>query len=196
MNGVTALMVLELLRSAGAATVLVTGAAGALGGYVVQLARHDGITVLGHGRPQDADTVLTLGAHHATSGDLAALRAQVHRLAPGGVDALVDTALLGDTTRDLVRPGGLVVHVRPGPAPDDGRRTETVSVMQRIGDAAALEQVVTWARSGVLTTRVHRLVPVDRAPEAYRLVEGGGTRGRVVLDLGPAPSPLHEGRTT
>lgn len=186
MNGVTALMVLEALQAASARTVLVTGAAGALGGYVVQLARSAGLTVVGHGRPGDEALIESLGAAHVVSGsdDLAAT---THRLGPGGVDALVDSASLGAGVRTAVRPGGLVVDVRPIEVPDDGRRSHTVSVMKRLGDVATLRRVAKWAEEGILTPRVNTVLPVADVQQAYHLVEEGGLRGRVVLDLREDP---------
>jgi NADPH:quinone reductase-like Zn-dependent oxidoreductase len=99
------------------------------------------------------------------------------------VDALVDTALLGDRGRSAVRRGGLVVNVRPTDVPDDGRQSCTVSVTKRLGDVAALNQVVALADQCVLTPRVHSVLPLREVQEAHRLVENGGLRGRVVLDL-------------
>jgi NADPH:quinone reductase-like Zn-dependent oxidoreductase len=36
---------------------------------------------------------------------------------------------------------------------------------------------------GAVTLRVGRRFPAERAAEAHRLLEAGGTRGRIVLEL-------------
>jgi NADPH2:quinone reductase len=182
MNGVTALMVMEALQSQNVKTVLVAGAAGALGGYVVQLASSANMVVVGQGRPGDVRQMEALGATHILTSTHDVVEG-ARKLVPQGVDALVDAALLGSPAREAVRPDGLVVLVRPTEVPDDGRRSHTVSVTQRIGDTAALRQVVAWTEQGRLTPRVHSVIPVAEVQRAYRLVESGGVRGRVVLDL-------------
>lgn len=183
MNGVTALMALEALSLSTDKSVLVTGGAGALGGYTMQLARAAGMTVIGQGRPGDEETMRKLGAAHVlTSAD--ALPSAVHALLPQGVDALVDTAILGGPAEAAVRDGGVVVHVRPTAGDDDPRlRHAVVSVTKRIDDKLALERVVTAAEEGILTPRVATVLEMSEAPEAHRLVEHGGLRGRVVLDM-------------
>jgi NADPH:quinone reductase-like Zn-dependent oxidoreductase len=39
------------------------------------------------------------------------------------------------------------------------------------------------AEAGVLTLRVARTMPAEQAAEAHRLLEAGGVRGRLVLEL-------------
>lgn len=48
----------------GGGTVAVTGAAGAVGGYAVELAKADGLTVIADAAPRDTDLVRGLGADH------------------------------------------------------------------------------------------------------------------------------------
>jgi NADPH:quinone reductase len=185
MNGVTALMALEALGLSAGNSVLVTGGAGALGGYTIQLARTAGLVVVAHGRVGDEETMRKLGAAYVlTSAD--ALPAAVHKLFPQGVDALVDTAILGGPAAAAVREGGVVVHVRPTSGDEDVRfQHKVVSVTKRIGDKSALERVIALAEEGVLTPRVATVLGMEQAPEAHQLVERGGLRGRVVLDLRP-----------
>jgi NADPH:quinone reductase-like Zn-dependent oxidoreductase len=62
MNGLTARMALDLLELPAGATVAVTGAAGAVGGYVVQLATADGFRVIADAADKDEQLVKDLGA--------------------------------------------------------------------------------------------------------------------------------------
>jgi NADPH:quinone reductase-like Zn-dependent oxidoreductase len=189
MNGLTAIMAVEAIGLDAGDSVLVTGAAGALGGYVVQLAHAAGLVVIAHGRATDEKTLRDLGADHVVAGS-EPLAEAVHRLFPDGVDALVDSAVLGGVAAAAVREGGVMVHVRPAPADADPRLAhKVVSVSKRMGDKAALEQVVADAEKGVLTPRVAKVLAMTQAAEAHRLVEGGGLRGRIVLDLRPGPDP-------
>src|SRR5207247_3536330 len=62
MNGLTALQSLDLLDLSPGQTLAVTGAAGAYGGYVVQLAKAEGLTVIADASAADHALVAALGA--------------------------------------------------------------------------------------------------------------------------------------
>ena len=62
MNGLTARLALDLLHLEPGQVLAVTGAAGALGGYVVQLAKADGLTVVADAAEKDEELVRSLGA--------------------------------------------------------------------------------------------------------------------------------------
>ena len=61
MNGLTAKMTLEALDLPPGAVLLVTGAAGAVGGYLIQLAKHAGLRVVADARDPDRELLLRLG---------------------------------------------------------------------------------------------------------------------------------------
>jgi NADPH:quinone reductase len=181
MNGLTALMVMEALALPRGATVLVTGAAGAVGGYVVPLAKQAGLTVVVDAKPQDVDWLTRLGVDEILprgDGMDAALRARW----PAGVDGLVDAALLGNRAAAMVRDGGIAVTLRKANPITDARLTvRHVSVTDRVNDGASLQRLAKLLQDGVLTPRVAVRLPVQDGAQAHRLVEQGGMRGRVVL---------------
>jgi NADPH:quinone reductase-like Zn-dependent oxidoreductase len=181
MNGLTALMVVEELAAAGGGTVLVTGGPGAVGGYTIPLAKRAGLTVFTDGRPEDQAFLRDLGADEIVPrGEQ--LTPAVRALRPHGVDALVDTAQVGDAARALVRDGGTVVGLRSsGAAPEARLRYRLVMVGTRLTDAQSLVSLAAYVREGVLHPRVALRLPMSQAAEAHRLVEKGGMRGRVVL---------------
>ena len=83
----------------------VTGAAGALGGYLVQLAKVEGLRVIADASPADEATIRTLGADEVVRrGDGVALR--MRDVVPDRVDALFDSALQGAALLAAVRDGG------------------------------------------------------------------------------------------
>ena len=181
MNGLTALMVIEALALPRGASVLVTGAAGAVGGYVVPLAKQAGLTVVADAKPQDVDLLRRLGVDEILprgDGMDAALRARW----PQGVEGLVDAALLGNRAAALVRDGGVAVTLRKANPIVDARLTvRHVSVTDRVNDGAALQRLAKLLQDGVLTPRVAVRLPAEEGAQAHRLVEQGGMRGRVVL---------------
>jgi NADPH2:quinone reductase len=181
MNGLTALMVIEALALPRGASVLVTGAAGAVGGYVVPLAKQAGLTVVADAKSQDVDLLRRLGVDEILprgDGMDAALRARW----PQGVDGLVDAALLGNRGAALVRDGGVAVTLRKANPIVDARLTvRHVSVTDRVDDGAAMQRLAKWLQDGVLTPRVHVRLPPEEGARAHSMVEQGGMRGRVVL---------------
>ncbi|MFH9090831.1 NADP-dependent oxidoreductase [Streptomyces sp. NPDC017673] len=176
LNGLTAVQALDLLDLAPGASLLVTGAAGAVGGFAVQLAAHRGIEVTGHARAGDEELVRSLGAEHFTAG-----RADgVAEVEPGSVDAVLDAAVLGEPALEWVRDGGAYIGVRPGahPASVRGVRTGAVAVT---ADGARLAELVRLVDEGVVTLRVAGTFALEDAAKAHARLAEGGVRGRLVL---------------
>ena len=182
MNGLTAHMALDLLELPAGATVAVTGAAGAVGGYAVQLAKAEGFRVIADAAPKDQHLVKELGA------DVVLLRGTdfpelVRKEIPDGVDGLVDTAGIAALAIRAVRDGGRVASSVGGvQVPGErGIQTRTAFVPQYAREHAKLDRLRELTEKGSLTPRVARTLPAEQAPEAHRLLETGGLRGRVLL---------------
>jgi NADPH:quinone reductase len=181
MNGLTARLALDKLGLQPGQTLAVTGAAGAVGGYVMQLATTEGLGVIGDASPADMDLVKSLGADVVVERgpDVAgAIRRQV----PEGVDAVVDAALIGRPVLAAIKDGGRLIAVRPFPGESERSVTITpVFVLDYLHEAAKLAELARLARHGTLTLRVAQEVPAAEAARAHRQLEAGGTRGRLVL---------------
>ncbi|MER6224071.1 NADP-dependent oxidoreductase [Streptomyces sp900105755] len=171
LNGLTAAQALDLLELTEGQSLLVTGAAGAVGGFAVQLAAHRGISVTALAREADEELVRSLGAAHFTAGDA---------VAAAGFDAVLDAAVLGEPALEWVRDGGGYVGVRPGgePAPVRGVRTAAVAVT---ADGARLAELAGLVDEGVLTLRVAEAFSLDDAAKAHARLAAGGVRGRLVV---------------
>ncbi|RFU23017.1 NADP-dependent oxidoreductase [Geodermatophilus marinus] len=181
MNGLTAHLALAALALRPGQVLAVTGAAGAFGGYVVQLARHAGLTVVADASEADEQLVRELGAHQVVRrGPEVAER--IRELHPDGVDGLADGSVQDAQVLPAVRDGGAVATVR-GYRGDGARdlRVTPVLVRRAAEDAAALERLRALASEGVLTLRVARTFPAEEGAEAHRVLEAGGVRGRLVL---------------
>jgi NADPH:quinone reductase len=181
MSGLTARLALDTLALPGSATIAVTGAAGTVGGYVVQLAKADGLRVVADAAPADEALVKELGADWVVPrGDEVAQH--IRAVVSDGVDALVDGALQGDVVAGAVRDGGVVVAARPHFGPTDrGVGWRQIFVMDYQRDRARLDQLRREVESGALTLRVGGTYPAEQAEQAHRRMEAGGVRGRLVL---------------
>lgn len=187
MNGLTALLALDTLDLPAGATLAVTGAAGTLGGYVVQLAKERGLTVIADASEDDDDLVEDLGA------DIVKLRGEgfaeaVRQKFPKGVDAVVDAAVQVDEVVPAAKDGATIITIRGA----EGERERGVTlrpiwVTEYDQRKDKLEELRQHVENGVLTLRVADVLPMEQAAEAHRRMEAGGVRGRIVLELGDLP---------
>ena len=178
LNGLTAIQALDLLGLTAGQTILVTGAAGGLGGFGVELASMRGLRVVAAAGDHDEKLVRELGAAAfiPRSADLAAA---VRDLVPGGVDAAFDAALLGYPALDSVRAGGcFAVFSGASPVPVRGIRVVPVTIH---ADGAALAALSALAAAGRLTLRVAETYRLADAALAHQRLQAGGLRGRLVL---------------
>lgn len=183
MNGLTARQSLDQLALSAGQTIAVTGAAGCYGGYVVQLAKADGLRVIADASPSDEELVRSLGADVVVPrGD--DIAARIREVAPEGVDGLADGAVQNELAVGALRDGGGFVSVRGWGGPEERgitfHRTMVVSYDHRADLLDALRQQV---EDGTVTLRVAASYPIEQAAEAHRRLEAGGTRGRCVVEF-------------
>ena len=181
MNALTARLALDQLGLTSGQVLAVTGAAGAFGGYVVQLAKADGLTVVADASEADEQLVRALGADVVVRrGDDVADR--IRERFPDGVDGLADGSVQDALVLPAVRDGGAVATVRGYRG--DGQRGLRVlpTLVRRVArDRRVLDRLRQQTEDGVLSLRVARTFPAEQAAGAHRLLEGGGVRGRLVL---------------
>jgi NADPH:quinone reductase len=181
MNGLTARLALDKLGLRPGQTIAVTGAAGAVGGYVMELAAGEGLRVIGDASPADTELVKRLGADIVVprGPDVATA---IRQAVPDGVDAVVDAALIGVPVLAAVRDGGQLIAVRPFAGETERDITVTlVFVAEYVQEGGKLATLADLVAQGKLTLRVAAEIPAEYAGEAHRRLEAGGTRGRLVL---------------
>ncbi|MDP6874936.1 MAG: NADP-dependent oxidoreductase, partial [Alphaproteobacteria bacterium] len=183
MNGLTARQSLDLLGLSSGQTLAVTGAAGAYGGYVIQLAKTEGLTVIAEASETDHDLVASLGADVVVRrGDDVATRIREHF--PDGVDGLADGAVQNALVIPAVRDGGAFTAVRGYEGePQRGITFTTTWVRTYDCEFEKLDRLRQLVESGAVTLRVADTYPPERAGEAHRRLEAGGTRGRLVIEF-------------
>lgn len=180
MNGLTARRSLDLLGLKAGQTIAVTGAAGIYGGYVIQLAKNDGLKVIADASEADEALVKSLGADIVVRrGDDVAARIRQH--APNGVDGLADGAVLNELVIPAVRDGGSFTSVRGFKGEQRGINFTATFVREYDREFEKLDRLRQLAEQGVLKIRVAETYPPERAGEAHRRLEARGTRGRLVI---------------
>ncbi|MEJ7650722.1 MAG: NADP-dependent oxidoreductase [Nakamurella sp.] len=175
--GLTAFQSLERAAVGQGDTVLIHGAGGGVGSFGAQLARLRGARVVGTASTGSHDHLRQLGAEPVEYGD--ALVEQAKTLVPNGFDVIIDfaggTSL--DSTPALLRDGGRVASITD-PRARDEFGGQYIWVRPDSAQLAGLAQLVADGR-----LRVERAgtFPLDRAVEAFRQLEDGHARGKIVV---------------
>jgi NADPH:quinone reductase-like Zn-dependent oxidoreductase len=177
--GLTADRALGLAGLEPGQTLLVTGAAGGVGGFVLELARLQNLRTIAVASPDDEALVGELGATEFVA-RTEALGEAVRNRVPGGVDAVIDTAVIGVVAHEALRGGGTFVALVAPFAPPPIRGTKVV-VQEVYADGGRLAVLSALAEARRLSLRVAHTLPLTEAAQAHRLVERGGQRGRIVL---------------
>jgi NADPH:quinone reductase-like Zn-dependent oxidoreductase len=179
----TAVRTLDLLGVGASTTLLVNGAAGAVGSAAVQIARARDAQVIGTASPGNHDYLRSLGTEPTTYGE--GLVERVRELAPVGVDAALDAAG-GGALPALVELAGGAEHVVTiadyAGAEQTGARFSGGMGTDRA--VHALTEIGALIESGQFSLPVAQTFPLDQIAEAHRLSETGHVRGKLVLLVG------------
>ena len=111
MNSLTARLSLDLLNLTPGQVIAVTGGPGAYGGYVIQLAKCDGLIVIADSSDSDESLLKDLGVDIIISREKSFVD-QIREHFPDGVDGLADGALLNEKAIEAVKDGGSFTSIR------------------------------------------------------------------------------------
>ena len=161
--------------------VLIHAGAGGVGHFAVQYARKKGAHVIATGRADNHDFMKSMGAHECvdyTTTDFAT--------AVKDCDIVFDT--LGGEAHNrsmaCLKPGGTLVWLHAAPIPKGPGRADIKVVNALVkGGRDAVERVGQLAADGTLKPHVSATFPLERAAEAFAMLETGRTRGKIVLTV-------------
>lgn len=178
-------------------TVLVTGAAGAVGNYAVQMARNAGATVIGTvSSDEKAARAVEDGAAHTVNYKTEDVAERVLELTDGkGVDRVVEVELGGniETTIKVLKTGAVIAAyastaqpVVPFPFYTVLMKSPTLRVigcftMPEDFKQQSVVDISRWMEEGKLVNRVAAEFPLDEIAAAHEMVEGGRQVGTVVV---------------
>jgi NADPH:quinone reductase-like Zn-dependent oxidoreductase len=180
--GGAALDVFDALDVTAGDVVLVSGATGGVGLYLVQLLRsHDAVVIATATPGEQEDVVRRLGAGHVVdhTGDLAA---QVRAVAPDGVDKVAHLA--GDATAvaGLAKPSGRLASLLGASNESVGRDDLTVTAIQARVPAEKLDRLLALVADGELEVVVVATYPLQQAPDAIDAFRAGPL-GKIVVTV-------------
>jgi NADPH:quinone reductase-like Zn-dependent oxidoreductase len=160
-------------------TILITGGAGGVAGFAIQLAHHLGANVITTASAGNLDYVRGLGADRAID-----YRAEDVSRAVSGCDVVFDT--VGGDVRpgcyDVLKPGGRLVWVAPAPAGFQPTRTDVRTLRPAVArDRAHLLRMVELLEAGAIKPPPITLYPMAETAAAHRVSEARHLRGKLVL---------------
>jgi NADPH:quinone reductase-like Zn-dependent oxidoreductase len=179
--GTTAYAAVRSVSLAPGDTVVVAGAAGGVGSLAVQLAKRAGATVIGLASERNHGWLSDHGVIPVQYGDGVADR--ISDVSPGPADAFIDT--VGGEYVQLA----LELGVRPDRIDTivDFQAPEKYGVKMEGNMAGAsaevLGELAGLVAGGELEVPIAHVYPLEQVQDAYRELEQGHTRGKIVLML-------------
>ena len=181
-------------------TVLVTGGAGAVGHYAIQLAKLGGAEIISTVSSEEkAEIALAAGAGHTINYREENTAERIFDLTGGeGVDLVVEVDMAANfavSQQALKRSGVLAVYSAgssEGPSVPLQFKSTNVTVrmvlvydMPDLAKAAAVADITTWLEQGKLTSFAGPHFSLERLKDAHLAVENGAI-GKVIVDVSAA----------
>jgi NADPH2:quinone reductase len=182
MNGLTAFGALEHAALKPGQSFAVSGGAGLLAHYAIAAAKRQGLRVIADAKAEETDLVKSYGADVVVERGPGLVDA-IRREFPEGVDALLDTALLGEASFGAIRDGGVYIPVRgwKGAPSERGIEIKPIFVNTVLDRTDWLEELRDMVLTGEIKLRVTGEYPPEQTGDAQRALEAGGIRGRPVI---------------
>jgi NADPH:quinone reductase-like Zn-dependent oxidoreductase len=183
--GLSALQLIEMVSVQDGQRVLVHGAAGGVGSFVVGMLRDRGATVVASGSARSQDTLRALQPDGQVD------YATAPSSWPGPFDAVIDCASTLDTAAlpVLLPHGGHVAFTLPSfpgvvldPLLNPFRRVRRRTLRLEPG-AAQAAQVLALVDEGRLRVHLTRTYPFERAVDALRESRSGQARGKLAVAI-------------
>ncbi|MGF6427816.1 NADP-dependent oxidoreductase [Bradyrhizobium sp. Pha-3] len=165
-------------------TVVIHGAAGNVGSYAVQLARHAGLQTVATASMGDISVAGNLGANTVID-----YRTQRFEEEVQNADAVIDLVGGGTQTRSfrVLRRGGKLISAVSRPDQDLAKRYGVEAAFFLVNvTSQSLTEIARFIDGGKLRTNVGAILPLADARKAHLMLErvGPQPKGKIVLDVG------------
>jgi NADPH:quinone reductase-like Zn-dependent oxidoreductase len=179
--------VVDVAKAHEGQSMLIHAGAGGVGHFAIQFASFFGAHVITTGSPRNAGWLRELGASEVIDYTSTRFEDLAH-----DVDVVID--LIGNVKDDtgtrslsVLRPGGLIVTVPTGSWPtmfEEAAAAGMRATDYRVpADGATLAVISRLLESGDVRVFVDQVFELADAPAAHTAVEGGHTRGKIVLKV-------------
>ena len=183
----TALDVLERLALDRGSTVLVLGASGGVGQFVLQLAQHDGLRTIAVGGRSSHERMREDGAVGCIDYTTEDVAQRALELAGGRVDAIADLVGGDQLARSLgaLKQRGTAASIATPELDLDAILDNNITFHGVLigDDGDRTRRLADLLAKGVLCPRVSHVLPLADAAQAHRILESGHAGGKVVLTV-------------
>jgi NADPH:quinone reductase-like Zn-dependent oxidoreductase len=164
--------------------VLIHSAAGGVGHYAVQMAKHLGAYVIGTSSGENKEFVLDLGASEHID-----YKKQIFENEVKDVDFVLDS--MGgdyiDRSLKVMKPGGIIISIPSGAsesvkekASAKGMTGDTFRVQS---DGRNMKEIADFLEKGIVRSHVSKVFAFDEIQAAHLQIESGRTKGKIVISL-------------
>lgn len=182
--GKTALESMRTLDLKYGNTLFVAGASGAIGTFIIQMAKNQGIRVIGSASSKNHAYMLSLGAEKAVDYSNPDWKNQIKKWFPSGVDAAL--AIQPGTAKDsieIVKDGGKVVTI----SGDRVEKTERNISVEQFQHQLDLNHVLNMMIKDIVDGKIHPVIEkvysFEKALDALKKVETRHAKGKVVVSI-------------
>ena len=180
----TAWEVIEALNIQPGERFLVHAAAGGVGHFAVQIAKHFGAYVIGTASAANKDFVLSMGADEFVD-----YKAQPLDEVLSNVDKVLDT--IGDENIDLslklMKPGGTILSLPSGRSEQVKEKAEAKGMkgmhLMVHSSGENQQKIAALMEQGIIKPHISKIFSFDEMKAAHLQIESGRTVGKIVIKL-------------
>jgi NADPH:quinone reductase-like Zn-dependent oxidoreductase len=187
-SGMTAQQLVEKSGLKHEQILLLVGATGGVGSFVIQLATMQGIYVIATVSDDEGmERVTKLGARETINYKKQSVAQQIKTQYPDGVDGLIDVASNPEafkTMSGLVKKGGVALTTA-FVADDNDLKEKGLSGgnFEMKGSIASLDALTDAVDSGILHVPVEQVISLEEVPEAITLSRQAKGKGKTVIKI-------------
>lgn len=164
--------------------VLIHAAAGGVGHYAVQMAKHIGAYVIGTSSLINKDLVMSLGADEHVD-----YKATPFETAVKNLDFVLDT--IGgeyiDRSLTVIKKGGTIVSIPSGANEAVTEKAEAMGIhglrIRVQPSGSDMKVIATLLEKGIIRSHVSKTFSFDQMAEAHLQIESGRTVGKITLEF-------------
>lgn len=164
--------------------VLIHAAAGGVGHYAVQIAKHIGAYVIGTSSAKNKDFVMKLGADEHIDYTSQRLEDAVEDL-----DFVLDT--IGgnniDRSLEVIKTGGTIISIPSGLNEEVNAKASAKGIngyfMLVASNGDDMKQLAVLLEKGIVKSHVGQTYAFEQLPEAHSAIESGRTVGKIIITV-------------
>ncbi|RUT72440.1 NADP-dependent oxidoreductase [Flavobacterium cupreum] len=164
--------------------VSIHAAAGGVGHFAVQIAKHFGAYVIGTSSAANKDFVLSVGADEHIDYKTQTLSESVENV-DFVLECLDNQSILNSL--QVIRPGGSLISILTNISPEVQVQADAMSIQTAYtsvtSNGADMKHIAELLSSGAIKSHISKEFSFDQMAEAHNQIESGRTVGKVIVNL-------------